>query len=224
MKRRFFILTLVAFALCATEGRAQKQVDYPTRHDVAVSIGGITNTRFINSMGEITQVVTSATITSITSGGQATASYSYKNERWVVPVSAEYFFRVNRFLSVGAIGAFNCMKEDIYLNVTDNEGRETSTKDGRLRKFNLTILPAVKFDWLRREHIGLYSKAGLGASFMMERQKEDNGTKLYSSTDVMLNFQVSALGFEAGNQHIRGFAEVGVGEQGVFVVGLRYKF
>ena len=224
MNKHILLLFFVAFSLCATRVSAQKQIDYPTKHDVSLSIGGVTNTRIIQTMAEITEVVVSSTITSIISGGNQTASYSYKNKRWSVPVSAEYFYHVNRFLSVGAIGAFNCMKQDIYLNVTDKEGKTTVTKDGSLKKFNLTILPAVKFDWLRREHIGLYSKVGLGASFMMERQKEDAGEELYSGTDVIFNFQLSAIGFEAGNLRIRGFAELGVGEQGIAVIGLRYKF
>lgn len=224
MNKFKLLLFLVAFSLFATNVSAQKQIEYSTKHDVSVSIGGVTNTRFINAMTEITQVLTSATISSIVSGGNATAYYSYKNKTWSVPVSAEYFYHVNRFLSVGAIGAFNCMKQDIYLNVKDKEGNTTSTKDGNLKQYNLSILPAVKFDWLRREHIGLYSKVGIGASFMMERQKENDGDKLYSGTDVMFNFQVSAIGFEAGNLHVRGFAELGLGEQGVAVVGLRYKF
>ena len=212
------------FSLCVTNASAQKQIDYESRHDVAVGVGGITNTRFISVLTEITQVIASATITSVMTGGAETAYYSYEDKKWSVPVTAEYFYRVNRFLGVGAIGAFNCMKQDIYLNTTYKDREPEKVKDGSLKKYNLTILPAVKFDWLRREHIGLYSKVGLGASFMMERQKEDNGEKLHSSTDVMFNFQLSAIGFEAGNLHIRGFAELGIGEQGVFVAGVRYKF
>lgn len=212
------------FSLCVTNASAQKQIDYESRHDVAVGIGSITNTRFITVLGEITQVMTSATITSIVSGGAASAYYTYEDKSWSIPVTAEYFYRVNRFLGVGAIGAFNCMKQDIYLNTTYKDGTQTTEKDGRLRQYNLTLLPAVKFDWLRREHIGLYSKVGLGVSLMIERQKEDDGDKLYSCTDVMFNFQLSAIGFEAGNLHVRGFAELGIGEQGVFVAGLRYKF
>ena len=40
---------------------------------------------------------------------------------------------------------------------------------------------------------------------------------------VRFNFQVSALGVEFGRS-LRGFCEAGFGEQGVFLVGLRYRF
>ena len=40
----------------------------------------------------------------------------------------------------------------------------------------------------------------------------------------MFNFQVSAIGAEFGNQSVRGFAELGFGELGVALIGVRYKF
>ena len=151
---------------------------------------------------------------------------TYKNSKWSVPCSAEYYRRVNRFLAVGAIGAFNCMTRDIYLNVKYTDGRDPSSTSeyvGKAKKYNVTIMPAVKLDWLRREHVGLYSKAAVGASFMIERQKE-HGKKLESDMEVMPNFQATLFGIEAGSQRFRAFAELGVGEQGVAVAGLRYKF
>ena len=39
-----------------------------------------------------------------------------------------------------------------------------------------------------------------------------------------LNWQASLLGIEAGGPQLRGYLEAGVGEQGVAVIGLRYKF
>ena len=44
------------------------------------------------------------------------------------------------------------------------------------------------------------------------------------TNDVFFNFQASLIGVEVGNQQVRGFAEVGVGEQGIFLGGVRYKF
>ena len=39
-----------------------------------------------------------------------------------------------------------------------------------------------------------------------------------------VNWQASLLGFEAGSPTIRAFAELGTGEQGIVLAGLRYKF
>ena len=47
----------------------------------------------------------------------------------------------------------------------------------------------------------------------------------YSSSDSKVDFMghLTALGAEFGGQ-LRGFAELGFGERGVFTLGLRYKF
>jgi hypothetical protein len=41
---------------------------------------------------------------------------------------------------------------------------------------------------------------------------------------VFFNFQVSALGIEAGTENVRGFAELGIGEQGIALAGVRIRF
>ena len=47
---------------------------------------------------------------------------------------------------------------------------------------------------------------------------------VHSKGKWMANFQASLLGIEAGSEKIRGFAELGAGEQGIILAGLRYKF
>ena len=76
-------------------------------------------------------------------------------------------------------------------------------------------IPAVKFHWYRRAWFGSYSKLGAGLTFLPWREGKDR---------FQFNFQVSFLGLEAGPEFLRAFAEVGVGEQGIVVAGLRYRF
>ena len=45
-----------------------------------------------------------------------------------------------------------------------------------------------------------------------------------SDSEIHVNWQASLLGIEAGGPTIRGFLELGTGEQGIALVGLRYKF
>ena len=94
---------------------------------------------------------------------------------------------------------------------------------GKLR--NVSLIPTVKFDWLRKKHFGLYSKAGFGMSIMYESQKGENGSDTdYTDTSVIPNFEATLIGAEVGSETWRGFAEYGVGEQGMLCAGLRYKF
>ena len=87
--------------------------------------------------------------------------------------------------------------------------------------------PAVKFNWLRRNNWGLYSKVGVGytrAEFKTTGE-DSNGTYTKdSSGDNFFNFQASLVGVEAGNRSVRGFAELGFGEQGVIHGGIRFRF
>ena len=85
-------------------------------------------------------------------------------------------------------------------------------------------MPAVKFNWLRKEKVGLYSKLAAGVTFTSNNIKDtDKTVSSDKDKDLMFNFQASMIGVEVGTT-IRGFAEIGVGEQGLILLGLRYRF
>ena len=81
----------------------------------------------------------------------------------------------------------------------------------------ISIMPAVKYNWLNRQHFSMYSKLALGVIIGLE--SGDNHDK----TKAAFGWQASAVGAEFGSA-FRGFLEVGFGEQGTILAGLRYKF
>ena len=85
-------------------------------------------------------------------------------------------------------------------------------------------MPAVKFNWLRRKNIGLYSKLGAGATLRRERIDDKGVEDEGPESNVHFNWQASLVGFEAGGPTFRGFIEIGEGEQGIALVGLRCRF
>ena len=90
-------------------------------------------------------------------------------------------------------------------------------------------MPSVKFNWLRKNKWGLYSKVALGATLAhySEQNFDDSGRRVDdkgSSNDVFFNFHASLIGVEAGGRNVRGFAELAIGEQGILLGGVRYKF
>ncbi|MBQ3753757.1 MAG: hypothetical protein II864_09470 [Prevotella sp.] len=85
-------------------------------------------------------------------------------------------------------------------------------------------MPAVKFDWLRKKYFGMYSKLAAGATLRQEKYDSNNGSNDYDDSAVHFNWHVSLIGIEAGSPAIRGFAELGIGEQGILQAGVRYKF
>ena len=70
----------------------------------------------------------------------------------------------------------------------------------------------------------MYSKVAAGISYVNTNTKDvDPSVAEEKNKDVIFNFQASLIGIEAGGQ-LRGFAEFGMGEQGVILLGIRYNF
>lgn len=184
------------------------QIDYENRHDVALSYGFYSNSGIISVFEDILTIST-------------TVGHGYfDNEKFIGPISAEYFYRVNNWLGVGGIGAFATQGKDIMSEFS----KTTIAKEGSARLNYYTLMPALKADWLRRPHFGMYSKVGLGATIFTDSHKYDDATK-DSGSAVGFTWQASLLGLEAGSNNLRGFLEFSLlGEQGSIVVGLRHKF
>ena len=198
MQKRLAILLLSALAL----GTVHAQNGYDeTKHEVAVSYGLGANSDIIDAYEKI---------------GGAIVGAKYENEKYFGPISAEYFYHVKPWLGVGGIFAYGQSEQDVYT---------LGSKDGVMKNNYLTLMPAVKFDWLRKKHFGMYSKLAVGATLRNEKYNSDvPSSKDYSDSEVHVNWQASFLGLEAGSPTFRGFIELGTGEQGIALIGLRYKF
>ena len=215
MKKTLILVTMMVASLGASAKLGDKigsnQTDYENRHDVALSYGFYSNSGIISIFEDILTIA-------------ATVGHGYfDNEKFIGPISAEYFYRVNNWLGVGGIGAFATQGKDI-MSEFSNEFSKTIKKEGSARLNYYTLMPALKADWLRRPHFGMYSKVGLGATIFTDSHKYDDGTK-DSGSAVGFTWQASLLGLEAGSNNLRGFLEFSLlGEQGSIVVGLRHKF
>ena len=118
-------------------------------------------------------------------------------------------------MSVGGVLVYaGCKAED-----------EKTHKDDLEESF-ITLMPSVKFNWLRKKGFGMYSALSAGVMFLSlscsdDLKKADPEAKDETLTSFM--FQATALGIEFGGK-LRGFAELGLGEKGTICGGLRYKF
>ena len=134
---------------------------------------------------------------------------------WWGPVGVEYYHHVSPVVAVGGVAVFaGCKAED----------EKTKSKD--LDEKFITVMPSVKFNWLRKKGFGMYSALSAGVMFASisvegEAKAADKDAKDETITTFM--FQATALGIEFGG-NVRGFVEAGVGEKGVVCAGLRYKF
>jgi hypothetical protein len=188
---------LMALVALMTGVCAQAQTEDFPRHEVAVSYGAGSNSQWLNALEHITTVM-------VTVG-----NVSYENESFTGPFSVEYFYHPKAWLGVGGIAVYGKNTQDVMSG---------STKKGELTQAYYTLMPGVKFDWLRSNNFGMYSKFGVGATIRHETYDGNSESVLH------FNWQASLLGMEVGARQIRAFVELGVGEQGIGLIGLRYKF
>ena len=132
------------------------------------------------------------------------------------PVGVEYYYHVTPVVGVGAVTAFaGCKAED-----------EKTRKEDLSETF-VTVMPSVKFNWLRKKNFGMYSALSAGAMFASVKCNDNAKAADPNAKDetvTVFMFQVTALGAEFGGEQFRGFVEAGAGEKGLLCAGLRYKF
>ena len=173
-------------------------------HEVALSYGVLSNSQWLDFALMV--------VTSYVEG------YEPVKVSAVGPISAEYFYHATDWLGVGGIFTFGQMNTN-YNDAID----EVPVYTGK--STNFTLMPAVKFNWFRRQHFGMYSKVGAGVLMCnMKAIPVDPVEKPVTKTGFAFNWQVSALGLEFGGTQFRGFVEGGIGEQGIVLAGLRYMF
>ncbi len=134
---------------------------------------------------------------------------------WWGPVGVEYYYHLTPCVAVGGVAEYAACKA---------EDKKTQEKD--LSESFITVMPSVKFNWLRKKSFGLYSSLSGGvmfASISVDGAAKNADKDAKDETLTMFMFQITPLGVEFGG-NFRGFIEAGIGEKGVFCAGLRYKF
>ena len=198
MKIKCLLAALAISALVYVPAQAQ---DEP-RHEVSFSYGAIPNSLWIDITSDVISSMFGAT---------------YEHSGVVGPIGVEYHYRTSPLIAVGAIATF--AKHNEEENVQGSIARTSENS-------YFTLMPSVKFNWLRRPNWGMYSKVAAGASLRhssLQNKAEEHAKKVTDNV-AFFNFQVSAVGIEAGTENVRGFAELGIGEQGVGLAGVRFRF
>ena len=198
MKRIFMIIAVAM--MTAMSASAQNGYD-ETKHEIGITYGLGSNSEIIDAFENV---------------GGALVGARFENEKYFGALSVEYFYHAKNWLGVGGIFAYGQCEQDVYL---------LGSKDGVSKNSYLTLMPAVKFDWLRKKNFGMYSKFAFGATLRNEKyESESASSKNSNDNELHVNWQASLLGIEAGGPTVRGFLELGTGEQGIALIGVRYKF
>lgn len=192
---------LLSLLALMTVGVVSAQTSDFNRHEISVGYGVAT----ITDIGDLYANVFSGLFTGQT-GDLGSASYSGA-------INADYNYRLTKTIGVGAAFA--------YEHSTNNILVDKSTSNGKSKANYIAIMPMVKFNWINKGIFTLYSKVAVGAQF--EFCKQTYGDKSESKTYTYFAFQASPVGIELGRK-VCGFAELGVGQQGIAQLGVKYKF
>ena len=198
MKKSVIISAFVALMTIVGVQTAMAQDEF--KHEVAISYGALSNSQIIDIFEE-----------AITAPFQGNTTL--KDDKFFGPISAEYFYHLQPWIGIGGILVYGQKKGDLYSD-SDNK------KIGEDKNTYLTVMPAAKFDWFRRANVGLYSKVGVGITLRHDVTDDID----YDESNMHVNWQLTAIGVEVGSKQIRPFAELGTGEQGIFLGGIRCKF
>ena len=198
MKKSVLFSAFVALMAIVGVQTAMAQDEF--KHEVAISYGALSNSQILDVFEE-----------AITAPFQGNTTL--KDDKFFGPISAEYFYHLQPWIGIGGILVYGQKKGDLYSD-SDNK------KIGEDKNTYLTVMPAAKFDWFRRANVGLYSKVGVGVTLRHDVSEDID----YDESNMHVNWQLTAIGVEVGSKQIRAFAELGTGEQGIFLGGIRCKF
>ena len=171
------------------------------RNEFSIVYGQATVPQFAYVMGEVFGAMFSL--------GHA----SFENPHMFGAAGVEYVHYTNDWFGFG--GTVLCDYMTAKTVSVDKDGNKTPNGDFKLGC--LSAMPLVKFAWLNRAHVGLYSKLAAGAGYFFA-----NGGEAKDNFSVA--FQATPVGVDFGGEQFRGFLEVGVGWQGIVSGGVRWFF
>ena len=231
--RKIQILSLVALMLVASNS-VMAQLD--SKSEVSFSVGSETlnNKGLGDGIGEAFGSTSGRAITTILTFGlvdpnSMTDKTKVKNSS-TPTFNVQYLYRVLPKTKVGALVAYQ--QTSSKLLVADNKGNFLEA--AKASNNYVIVMPTVKQMWIENMNIGLYSKVAAGICIASNKAEMTNGVtektpgeltdQIKSDKGTRFAYQASVIGFEAGSDNLRAFAELGYGFQGIGQVGVCYKF
>lgn len=136
-------------------------------------------------------------------GSPAEILYPEKRGYGYMPhISGEYSYHLLPWMSLGGTVDFQqTYWRTEYFNSTDDRVKESV----RENFYNLCIMPTIRFNYFRREHVGLYSALAVGLDINGGTEKNGFG----QNTVVGADLDLRPIGVIFGAGHYWGYVELG---------------
>lgn len=197
------LLLLPSLIRAAEPGAAPLQkpkIPFQKQHEVRLSAGAWPTTTdlslpyFINKIDR-TRIYESPTYAT----GAFTLSYDYRFKRWF-----------DLGLAVSYYGEFNTAYSNIDRSKLGNQEMQF-----------ISVMPVIRFTWLNRPLVRMYSSLGIGMTVKTESRFA--GLQRRHSRETVLSAHATLFGIAVGRA-LFGYAEVGAGMQGALIAGIGYRF
>lgn len=196
MKPLRMIIALSAAAVtmfAATGVRAQEFVPY---HEASLSAGAMLSTEYFTKYDYYP--------------GPDYVPMSYKGPRYTGGVwTAAYGYNFRKWLCVGGAVSWYGEYSSVYSNVDNSKKRKDNYS-------LVSVMPTVRFSWLNRKWVRMYSTIGIGLSIETERHEMKYTTRFVGG-------KITPVGIMVGRSFY-GFAELSIGTQGLAIAGIGYRF
>lgn len=151
---------------------------------------------------------------------------SYDSPEKISPViSGSYHYRVTPWFWVGL--SMNYAHYTKNINVRYAWDDPSAMRVEGTRSYHLLgIMPDIRFSYLNRPHVTLYSGLSVGVDLHIPGKYEGNETyKDYYPDPLFYSaFQATLFGVKAGGSHWFGSFELGAGYKGIASLGVGYEF
>ena len=134
--------------------------------------------------------------------------------------SLDYHYRASKWFWLGLTTGYNLYEEKGY--------GEPEHLTWQNKEHHFLIMPSLRFSYLNRPHLTLYSGLSVGLYIKHGREYIDDDLLIRPITTdhnrVFSAFQLTAFGLKAGAKHWFGSFEAGFGIKGFVNLGVGYEF
>lgn len=142
-------------------------------------------------------------------------NYRLGNQITAGAYSLSYHYSPLRWLAVGAYVTFANVHQRSYNRLTGEAGP-------RYADNHLLFTPTLRFQYLNRPLVRLYSQIGAGIGRMRSKSTSLTGDR-YTYTERYVTIHTTILGISVGRR-LYGFAEFGASSIGCMNAGIGYRF
>ena len=158
--------------------------------------------------------------------GEPTDGISPTKQIFTPVFSLDYHYRVSKWFWLGLTAGYNYYQEKgdaLYVGYIFPENSTWQYKE-----HHFLIMPSLRFSYLNRPHLTLYSGLSVGLYIKHGREYIDDDLLIRPITTdhnrVFSAFQLTAFGLKAGAKHWFGSFEAGFGIKGFANLGVGYEF